>query len=817
MKFSEIVNIDDLERLCEDFTSMTGMVTAIIDLDGNILFATGWQDICTRFHRANPITAARCRESDTELSGKVKKNEGVTVYKCKNGLIDVAVPIKVRGIHVANFFTGQFFLDPPDQDYFIQQAEDFGFDKDAYLKALSKVPVLSQEAVDSAMAFFSHLARLFGEMGLARKELEDANMDARLESTRFEESEKRFRLLVNTIPDLIWLKNADGVYLTCNHVFERFFGAKEADIVGKTDYDFIDRELADFFREHDCKAMAAGKPSSNEEWITFADDGHRALLYTTKMPMHATDGTLIGVLGIGRDITERKKAEEQVSRFSRVVEQSLNEIYMFDAETLKFVDVNLGARNNLGYSLEELKQLTAIDIKPRMTREEFIRTVAPLLDGRKENIVFTTEHQRKDGSCYPVEVHLQIVPGHPPLFVAIILDITQRKEDEKKRLELEKELRQKYKMEAVGVLAGGMAHNFNNNLAIILGNLELAQMKSNDPSTVKKHLDLCKTALFRSRDLVKQILIYSRQEENEKKPIKAQDVVVETLGLLRSTIPTTVVQDYRITPTAQNAQILANASQLQEVLINLCTNAVHAMGGKGTLGISLNTLWLDRVDIPLQYQSLSGEYLQIRVEDTGSGILPENLEKIFDPFFTTKSTDEGTGMGLATVRSIVEQHEGFIDVQSVPSQGTVFVLYFPLLKEEQVESVGKENPLLTGSERILFVDDEEMLAEMGENMLSELGYRVTATTSSLAALEMVREAPHAFNLVITDQTMPGLTGIELARQLIKIRADLPIILCTGYSSIIATEDAKLCGISEVCMKPLSMIELSQIVRKCFNM
>jgi PAS domain S-box-containing protein len=313
MKFSELVDIDKLRELCESYTKINGAVTAILDLDGEVLIASGWKDICIHFHRVNESTACRCRESDTILAAQLGNGESYNIYKCRNGLVDVAVPIMIRGEHVANFFTGQFFTEPPDRDFFLRQAEEFGFDKDSYLDALNKVPVFSEETVKSMMKFFTLLVEIIGEMGLVRKDLEEVNLHLR-------ESEERFRALVNTIPDLIWLKDAGGLYLACNETFEHFFGARRADIIGKTDYDFVAKELAEVFRANDLKVMTSGDLIRYEQLLTFAD-GHQAWIETTKMPMYDSAGNLLGVLGAGHDITERKHAEKELAQKQKELEE----------------------------------------------------------------------------------------------------------------------------------------------------------------------------------------------------------------------------------------------------------------------------------------------------------------------------------------------------------------------------------------------------------------------------------------------------------------------------------------------------------------
>jgi len=644
LKFSELVNINDLKRLCEDFTSMTGMVTAILDLDGNILVATGWQDICTCFHRVNPITAARCRESDTMLAGEVKKNKKVTIYKCKNGLVDVAVPVKIRGAHVANFFTGQFFLEPPDKEFFIQQAENYGFDRDTYLDALSKVPILPLGKVKSAMAFFSHLGQLFGEMGLARKELEEANKEMRLESTRFRESEKRFRILVNTIPDLIWLKNAEGVYLSCNEMYERFLGAKEADIVGKAEYDFVDKELADFFRELDCNAMDTERPSSAEKWITFADDGHRALLNITKIPMHATDGTFIGVLGIGRDLTNLRQAENE-------------------------------------------------------------------------------------------------------------------------RAALQNQLHQVQKIESIGVLAGGVAHDFNNMLGAITGHAELALMRKDDTDLVIQHLNEILKAAKRSSSLTTQLVAFARKQAVNPKVINVNDAIEGILNMIRSLIGEQISITLSQEPDLWPVKIDPN--QIDQILINLCCNSRDAMNGSGTISIATENISFTQDRFESGQKILSGDYIRLRVKDHGCGMDEATKSHIFEPFFTTKEIGKGTGLGLSAVFGIIQQNNGFIKVGSQLGQGTSFELYLPRTHAEVTKDVTEKitSSCVDGNATILLVEDEEILLELTKTVLESQGYTVLCANTPEKALKIAQTYEGHIDLLLTDIMMPLMNGNDLAQKI----------------------------------------------------
>ncbi|NOY13981.1 MAG: response regulator [Deltaproteobacteria bacterium] len=397
-----------------------------------------------------------------------------------------------------------------------------------------------------------------------------------------------------------------------------------------------------------------------------------------------------------------------------------------------------------------------------------------------------------------------------------ITDLTELKDAERKRLELETQLRQKFKMETVGLMAGGMAHNFNNNLAIILGNLEISRGKLSADSKIINYLDSAKLAVLRSRDLVMQILSYSRKGAHDKIPIRLAPLVEETYRLLFSTIPNTVRLRRIISIESVNATLKADASRIQEILINLCNNAVHAMDEKGDLTIRLELSIVRAEDIPAQYRCLPGRYAGLSVSDTGCGMSAETLERIFDPFFTTKEAHQGTGLGLSTVQGIVDQHGGFIKVASTLGQGSTFSLFFPLV-EVPVEKVAPPvRQLPKGDERILFVDDEEMLAGLGEEQLTAAGYQVTAVTDSLEALRLFKAQPEAFDLVITDQTMPELCGKDFIRELLKIRPDLPTILLTGYSSKVTEDEVKQLGIKAFCLKPMDLSEMVKIVRRVLD-
>ncbi len=386
----------------------------------------------------------------------------------------------------------------------------------------------------------------------------------------------------------------------------------------------------------------------------------------------------------------------------------------------------------------------------------------------------------------------------------------------KEREKAEDHLRQSQKMEAVGTLASGIAHDFNNILSIILCNTELTMDDIRGNNEAHNNLQQIITACLRAKEMVRQILTFSRQENQELRPIKIDDAVKSSMHLLRASIPTTIEIRYDI--SSQIDTIMADPTQLNQILLNLCTNAAHAMQeGGGILEIVLKSENIDE-EIASQYQDLSqGDYVKLSVSDTGHGIPPEIIEKVFDPYYTTKEVGKGTGMGLALVHGIVKSHNGSIYVSSEAGKGTMFEIYFPVIKTEKFTKDIKDfESVPTGNDRILIVDDEEDLINIETRMLEGLGYNVTAKTSSVEALNVFAFDPEKFDLVITDMTMPNMDGEKLSKKLIEIRPDIPIIICTGYSENIDKIKAKSIGIRAYVMKPVGKRSLAQTIRKVLD-
>jgi PAS domain S-box-containing protein len=409
------------------------------------------------------------------------------------------------------------------------------------------------------------------------------------------------------------------------------------------------------------------------------------------------------------------------------------------------------------------------------------------------------------------ELHfaVTIYPLHSGLESAVI-----RIDDISEQVYLEKALRQSNKMESIGTLAGGVAHDFNNILSAIIGYTELSQMNITPENKISNYLDKILKAANRAKNLVKQILTFSRQTTLEFSPLSIKLIVKEALKLLKASLPSTIEIHDNI---ESDAIVMGDPTQIHQILMNLCTNAGHAMREQGgILTVSLINLLSDS-DFILQYPELKrGPYMQLTVSDTGSGIPSDVLEHIFDPFFTTKNLGEGTGMGLSVVHGVVKSLKGVIDVKSVPGKGTSFNVFLPIIESGILDEKKEEKLISGGNEQILFIDDELSLVEIGKKQLETLGYKVVAKTNALEALEIFRTDSEKFDLVITDMTMPKITGDKLARELISIKKNICILLCTGFSSGMTKKKARKMGIKGFLLKPVSRFEMAQMVRKLLD-
>jgi len=531
---------------------------------------------------------------------------------------------------------------------------------------------------------------------------------------------------------------------------------------------------------------------------------------------------------LSRLIRWRQQAEKELreseERFRFLAEKMADIIWTVNLN-FQTTYVSPSIEKILGFTPEERKRQTleemitpdSLEKVQRMFLEEFRRDEAGN-DDPDRSVTVEVEYYRKDGSTVWLENKVKAMrdgSGRIEGIYGVSRDITDRKTAEKEKIKLQSQLQQVQKMESIGTLAGGIAHDFNNILGIIVGNTELAMDDIPEWHSARRNLKEILTSSIRARDIVKQILAFSRQSPQEKKPVRIIPIIKESLKLLRSSIPATIRIHQSI--SSDSDTVLADPVQINQVLINLCINAVHAMGDKGgVLEVGLEDVELDSGDA-IQYHDLpSGKYVRLTVSDTGHGIESILLKRIFDPYFTTKGVGKGSGMGLSVVHGIVKSHGGCVAVNSEPGKGTVFNVLFPCVEDKPEPEVEISIEIPRGKGKILFVDDEKAIIDIMQPMIERLGYEVSVRTSSIEGLEAFRANPNRFDLVITDFTMPNMTGMELAKELFQLRSDIPVILCTGYSEHINEDKAKRSGIRAFVVKPVVLSEIASTIRKVLD-
>ncbi|MHB8109541.1 MAG: hybrid sensor histidine kinase/response regulator [Syntrophorhabdaceae bacterium] len=504
----------------------------------------------------------------------------------------------------------------------------------------------------------------------------------------------------------------------------------------------------------------------------------------------------------------RIQAEEERKKLATVVEHSEEGMIIVDA-AFRIEYVNPAFAHMTGYRQKELVGNNAKLLQSEMMDHGRYETSREQVRSKGTVLVRSTA-KKKDGTTIPVESFLSSIKddnGNTVRYVLRCRDITEQ-------VRLEEQLRQSQKMQAIGTLAGGIAHDFNNMLAVILGNAELALDDTKD-SELRKNLKQILSASKRSRDLVKQILTFSRKSEGQKKVLKLSSVVQETATLLRGSLPSTI--KIEIDASTDQDSILADPSQIQQILMNLSTNAAHAMSAAGgMLSISFSEAIFKEGDPRPERSMQPGRYVKLAVRDTGTGIPKKLRDRIFEPFFTTKEPGQGTGMGLAVVFGIISTLDGGITVDSKVGKGSTFTVFLPAYEGGAEEGPSEEAYFPTGKERVLVVDDEPFVAEVAAETLKRLGYATTTALSGTEGWKKFEDNPYNFDLVITDQVMPDITGMGLAEKVLKLRKNLPVILITGYSETVSPEMAKALGISQFLMKPIDKRTLAETVRRALD-
>ncbi len=518
-------------------------------------------------------------------------------------------------------------------------------------------------------------------------------------------------------------------------------------------------------------------------------------------------------MALTKDITKRKRLHESLHFTQFVFDKAPLGIFLLKDGGV-ITNTNEHCSKYLGYSKEELCSMNVLDIDCGIAPRD-IEDIWRRQQRLGDIDTFETVHRSKDGSQIPVEINgIMLEFQGIPYSVSFVKDISERKAAEAQRRHIEAQMQETQKLESLGTLAGGIAHDFNNILSAILGYAELAKIVAPAGSDTHKYVTEIASAGQRAKELVQQILLFSRQGRTEKGPIDLRRVVNEALKMMKATLPANI--ELIVISPSDLPPVFANEIHLHQIVVNLCTNASHAMKPEGgRLTVSMSGTVIEEHDAPSFPGIQPGEYLRLAVTDTGCGINPETLTRVFDPYFTTKPIGEGTGLGLSTIHGIAKDHGGMVKVYSEVGIGSTFQVFLPVATSEAIFPVELASGLPGGSECILLVDDEKALLDIGRDFLERLGYRVETRASSIDAIKAFAINPGKYDLVISDMNLPKMTGDEMIRQMKAIRPDLPVILCSGFSERIHVHAESL-GVKKVLMKPVIFRDLAQSVREVLD-
>ena len=637
---------------------------------------------------------------------------------------------------------------------------------------------------------------------------------------RLRERENEFRSVVENSPVGIAMVDKDGHLTFCNRAMARIVGYSPEELRTMNFEAFTHAD--DLKREWPLiEAMRNGASDEYQlEKRYIHKSGHHVWVDLSAGVARNASGEISFGFAFATDITARRMSEEALrtseERFRLSFHLSPDAIAINRLSDGRYVDINQGFTDNLGYTRADVMGKTSLSLSIWVDPKDRARLASGL---RKAGRVVNMEalFKRKDGTRSTGLMSANVITiDHEPHILSVTRDIGMIKKTQEEKERLKAQLLRSQKLESLGTLAGGIAHDFNNILTSIVGFTELAMEEAGDGTTLHAMLSEVLGAGKRAADLTRQILTFSRQERPRMAPMDITPPIQDALRLLRATLPATLTIKSQI--SASPMIVEADNASTHQMIVNLATNAAHAMEGmKGVM-----TVWVEQVHFDENAQGpgpnfAEGDYVRITVSDTGPGIPEDHLEKIFDPYFTSKDADKGTGLGLAVVHGIVKSCGGHIAVRSRLGEGAAFIVHLPAARDPAAEKSAPQFPALSsGAEHILFVDDEPAIVAMQEKSLKRMGYAVTARNGSLEALAAIREAPDAYDLVITDMTMPNMTGDQLAAEIKKVRRDLPVIICTGFSEKMVDGTAVLADVDEFMIKPVDRADMAKTIRRVLD-
>ncbi len=975
-ELKDILDIPKLQSLMENFTHLTGMVTALLDAKGNVLISTGWQDICTCYHRIHPQSAQYCTESDLFLTKNIKPGEFVA-YKCKNHLWDVVTPLYIGGKHLGNIYTGQFFYEDEkiDESIFIHQADQYGFERKAYLEALHKVPRFSRSHITDAMNYLVNITEFISQIGLSNLKLSTAlhiqaesekrfrilfenspisiweedfsqvknhldqlrtqdiqDIDQYLKKhpeivhecssmvriidinkaclalhsaankkdlldnlqrtfthesyTSFQEelaaiwkgrtelvsegivktleNQKRFvtiywsvlpgyeksyqrvlvslvdvsarqeaeklvnqqleflQKLIDTIPNPIFHKDVKGYYRGCNQAFEKFLGKKAKEIIGKTVFDISPKPIADTYYQKD-KELFDHPGVQIYDYLFQYEDGSQRNVIFNKATYCNTDGKVEGLIGVIVDITELKKFQEALQKseeqFRTIIEQSPLSMQVLTPDGWT-VMINHSFEKLWGLTLNDLKDYNILEDKQlsslgifNLIKEGFAGTTSVI-----PPILYDTNQSLGKGNKKWVQGRIYAIKDENEIIKKVILvheDINDKILVEEERNKLQAQLLQSQKLEAIGLLAGGIAHDFNNMLTVILGYGNIIDSEIEPDSPIKPHIEEILISAEISANLTRQLLAFSRKQILSPQLTDLNNLIKGIENLIKRFIGEDI--NFETNLYMNPLPVMVDPGQIEQVLLNLCTNARDAMPKGGNLLIQTDLVELDEPYIQAHTMGRPGQYALMIISDTGQGMDSTTQQKIFEPFYTTKALGKGTGLGLSIVYGIIKQHDGNISVYSELGKGTSFKILLPLSSDKPKIAVPVTPvSLIENNETILLVEDNEEVRNILNKILSNAGYTVMEAVDGADAIHIYVEHKDTVDMIITDMIMPHKSGKEVWDEIKAIDPTAKILLTSGYTADLISNNEALDPEMDFITKPVTPHDLLSKVREILD-
>jgi len=936
-QLENLINMDDLRKLLEDFHKIAPFPVAVLNFKGDVLLESHWEPICTRFHRVNPKTAAICAESDIHFNAELAKgNERHILYRCANGLYDAASPIIIEGQHLGNFFIGQFLLEPPDEGFFRKQAQRYGFEEEAYLEALSRVPIISEHGLKNRLDYLCGFAEFLGNVGLkefqrdrAQEALasekqriayilqgtnagtwewnvqtgetvfnerwakiigytleeispvsidtwtkythpDDLKMSGKLLEKHFNgeldyyEYETRMR---HKNGDWIWVLDrgkvatwtGDGkpllmsgthLNITASKLAEAALRKSEALLsatqqlakVGGWEWDVKSKTMLwseETYRIHDFQRDEFEPGSSDHielglkcydpedrpiimgafkrciekgqayelEFSFTTAKGRRKWIRTAAQPV-LEDDRIVKVVGKIMDITVQKQAEEALreseEEYRLLIENATDAIFIAQDQILKFANSKAEAMTE--YSREELVKIPFVDIIHPENREMVIERHLKRLKGEELPSVYSFRIINKSGKELSVELNTILVNwGGRPATLNFMRDITAQQR-------LEAQLQRTQKMEAIATLAGGVAHEFNNALTGIMGNIELLKMNLSEDERQDKYFERMKRSSHRMSRLTDQLLAYAEGGKYQPKNMRLDDFVIETLPILQYDLSPEVRVETHFPKDI--SYIKADNAQMQMVLSAILANSNEATEEEGLIRITAGNKDVGE-DLAKQYPGLKpGRYVCLTIEDGGKGMDKETRTGIFEPFFTTKF--QGRGMGMAAVYGIVKNHGGWIYVNSELGKGTVVQIYLPAVEAVAAKPKKATAEVARGSGTILMIEDEDVVIEVTQAMLEMLGYRVLVAKTGKDAIHITETFDGQIDLALLDIKLPDMEGGKVYPLIMGSRPSLKVIVFSGYAIDGPARKILDAGAQDFIQKPFSLATLSEKLKEVWE-